>query len=616
MRAIAIALLLLPAPLLGQKKPVQVPEIPPVEVAAVVTDASNAPIHGLSASDFHLFEDDKEQTGVGLMPFAGAPAPEPKPIALLIGPQTLENRKWIQQAGSKLAAIAGPAHPFVIVFTDACYNTSVTPVSSDPGQVKQMLEQWPDSPPCERPSDFGELAAAAFYAQVGETLGTILGHKTAILFVPSVRGTTPAEQMPAEASPARHGRGRDGKTPEPQHDPFDMKHEFRKADASVYPLQVQTGGAIPEWALKLSSATGGRPLSRERDGPDPLDRIAGELAETYSLVFRPRISAEGSCHELKVAVNRPDAKVFGRNLYCNVPTVIPAATANAAAAKPDNVGKLAGAGAAGNTDASLSIPFFYEPDGMARVNLALDVPTPHLEPIDRSGEVHTQLDLLGTAYIPGGDIVARFTHKCSFDFDTREQFDAFLRHPLHCEYQFKVAPGKYEFKLVFRSSKDHYGTVEAPLAIDPPRKDRLGLSSIALSRDVQALSPEAAQDAADRGEEPLVFRGNRIAVSGADVLPRSGTAEAYFEVYPPLSAGTAAPRLTMHLRLLDEATNTERWNSGDFDLSKLAKPGDRVVAVAVRLPAAKLPAGNYRAELTVTDGAGAGASRSIDFRTE
>jgi hypothetical protein len=391
-----------------------------------------------------------------------------------------------------------------------------------------------------------------------------------------------------------------------------MKREFRKADGSVYAVQSQTGAALPEWALDLAAATGGHSLTRDEDGPDVLDRLTRERAESYTLVFKPKVSAEGSCHELKVAINRPDVKVFGRNLYCNVPGT----TATATRPKQSDVETLAESGAEGNTGASVSIPFFYDPDGMARVKLALDIPSPDLQPVDRNGEVHAELELLGIAYAPGGDVAARFTHKLNFDFDTRREFEEFLRRPLHCEYQFKVAPGNYRFKLVFRSSKDRFGTAEAPLVIEGAHPAQLTLSAIALSRDVQPISPEDAQDAEETGEVPLIFRGNRISVSGSDVLPRTGTAEAYFEVYRSATTGPTAVRLTLHLRLLDEATNGERWNSGEVDLSNLAKPGDRIIPVALRLPVASLPAGRYRAELTVTDGASTGATRIVSFRTE
>ena len=182
--------------------------------------------------------------------------------------------------------------------------------------------------------------------------------------------------------------------------------------------------------------------------------------------------------------------------------------------------------------------------------------------------------------------------------------------------QFEVAPGNYQFKVVFRSAKDRFGAVEVPLAIDPFNAAQLSLSAIALSRNVQPISPEAAQEEAETGKVPLIFRGNRIAVSGSDVLPRTGTAEAYFEIYQPLVAGAGAVRLTMRMRLLDVQSDQEQWNSGDVDLSALARSGNRVIPVALILPVAGLPAGTYRAELTVKDSAGGKASRTINFRTE
>jgi hypothetical protein len=226
------------------------------------------------------------------------------------------------------------------------------------------------------------------------------------------------------------------------------------------------------------------------------------------------------------------------------------------------------------------------------------------------------MDVLGVAYVPSGEVTARFTHKVQFDFDTRRQFDDFLRRPLHFEHQFEIAPGNYQLRVVFRSAKDRFGAVEAPLAIDPFNAAQLTLSGIALSRNVQPISPEAAQDEAESGNIPLIFRGNRIDVSGSDILSRTGAAEAYFEIYQPLVAGAGAVRLAMRVRLLDAQSGEERWNSGDVDLSSLAKAGNRVIPVALKLPVAGLPAGNYRGELTVTDSAGGKAVRSISFRTE
>src|ERR1035441_2813473 len=63
----------------------------------------------------------------------------------------------------------------------------------------------------------------------------------------------------------------------------------------------------------------------------------------------------------------------------------------------------------------------------------------------------------------------------------------------------------------------------------------------------------------------------------------------------PLVSGAGAVGLTMRMRLLDAQSDVERWNSGDVDLSALAKTGNRVIPVALKLPVAGLPAGSYRA---------------------
>jgi VWFA-related protein len=624
----AALLLLLCGPLLAQTAgsaaaPAaggKIPASPPVLVDAVVTNQADAPFHGLTAADFHIFEDGKEQAITGFQTHTGPATPGipgQQRIVLLFGPQSSDSQQWIQRAVRKFVAEnAGPNRLMEIIFTDICYRTSATPFMAEAGQLQHVLDTWPDLLHCEHPADPGGDLRAAYYAQVAQSLARVPGHKAVALFAGTAGPSAGAvEDKPPEAAPSkRRARPRSEQSAEPHRDPFDMEREFRKADASVYPVQAQAGAALPSWALSLATATGGHGLTRGNDGAGALDPLTREQDASYTLAFSPRLSADGSCHQLKVTVNRPDVKVLGRNLYCNVVEV-----SMAAAAKPreSELDSLAASDKAGNTVASASVPFFYEPNGVARVHLALEIPSPVLEPAERNGKLHAEMDVLGVAYVvPSGDVAARFAHKMKFDFDTRRQFDDFLRRPLHCEHQFEVAPGNYQFKVVFRSAKDRFGAVETPLTIDPFKAAQLSLSAIALSRNVQPISPESAQDEAETGKVPLIFRGNRITVSGSDVLSRTGTAEAYFEIYEPLVAGAGAVQLTMRMRLLDAQSEEERWNSGDVDLSALAKPGNRVIPVALKLPVAGLPAGTYHAELTVRDSAGGKAARSINFRTE
>ncbi len=621
----AVLLLSLCAPLLAQTGASGAPdsvglnrksEARPVLVDTVVTGNRNGPIHGLAATDFHLFEDGKEQTVTAFQAHTG-PAmqgmSQQQRLVLLFGAQSADAQKWLQQAAAKfIADNAGPSRLMSIVYTDACYGTTSTPFTADAARLQQALSNWPDLLHCDHIAAPDSNLRALYYAELAKDLSQMPGHKVVALFVATAGpSASAAANEPTETvAPPRRVRAQNQRNAEAHQDPFDMELEFRKADASVYPVEARPGVATPAWALDLAGATGGHELSRGADASGIFEQLAHEQNDSYTLAYLPQASPEGSCHAIRVTVNRPGVTVRGRNLYCNVRQ---AAVAEVKPRKND-LESLAESPDTGNSAALASVPFFYEAGGVARVNLALDIPSPAFVPTEVNGKLHAEMDVLGLVYHPGGDVTARFTHKLRFDFDNRQQFDAFLRRPLHYDQQFEVEPGNYRFKIVFRTAKDRIGVVETALDVDPFNAGQLSLSSIALSRDVQPISPEAAQEEVEDGDVPLIFRGNRIAVSGSDVLSKTGSAEAYFEIYEPFASGAGAIQLTMRLRVLDAQSNQEAWHSGDVDLSALAKSGNKVIPVALKLPVATLQPGTYHAELTVKDSAGAQAARSIQFR--
>ena len=600
-----------------------------VLVDAVVTDKKDEPVTGLTKDDFRILEDGKAQAIVGFQTHTGAPMPgvsQQQHFLLLFDGrpdrgESGDDAKWIEQAAARFAADnAGPNRLMsVAYYTPGCMTIGVQ-FTADVGQLRKALTEWPDFSRCGHvPDPYGDVRAHT-YTQLARDLAHVPGHKVVALFaahaprMPSAAASRPAppprirsqvNQHPSQRS-SRLERNAGSLT-----DPKGMQLEFRKADVSVYPVEGQVGARTPAWALSLADATGGHELNRGNDVVAVFNVLAREQDESYTLAYVPEDSPDGSCHSLKVTVARSDVKVRGRNLYCNVPE--PAlASANPTEMELES---LAASPRAASVAASASLPFFYEAFGAARVNLALDIPTPALDPVDTNGKVHAAMDVVGLAYNLAGQVAARFSDTVSFDFAGREQFDAFLRQPLHYEHQFEIAPGNYKFKVVFRGGKNRFGVIETPLSVEAADAGHLALSAIALSRDVQPISPEAFQEELDKGAKPLVFRGNRIRPSGSDLLSRAAVAEAYFEIYEPPAAGRDSVQLTMHLRLLDVRSNEEKWDSGDVDLSALAAPGNRAIPVALRLPVANLPPGAYRAELTVKDSEGE-AARSVQFRTE
>jgi len=395
-------------------------------------------------------------------------------------------------------------------------------------------------------------------------------------------------------------------------DPKGMLLEFRKADVSVYAMEGQSGAKAPAWAITLAEKTGGHELNRGNDVIGAFALLAREQDQAYTLGYAPTDSPEGSCHALKVTVDQPKVKVRGRDLYCNVPEAVLTIDKS----RDTELESLAATPRAGNTAASVSMPFFYQDSGAARVNLVLEIPAPALDVTEASGKQRASMDVLGLAYSSDGKVVARFTDTAKYSFDNRQQFDEFLRRPLHYEHQFRIGAGNYKYKLIFRTGKDRFGVLETPLAVDPFQSGKLAMSAVALSHDVQPITEDNAQMGLRMGEKPLIFNRKRVTVAGSNLLLKTGIGEAYFEVYMPPPKDAQPASLTMRLRLFDQPGNQPVDDSGDIDLSALAIASGRTVPVGLKLPLATIPAGSYRAEISVKDSAGGEAVRSVQFRVE
>ena len=73
-----------------------------------------------------------------------------------------------------------------------------------------------------------------------------------------------------------------------------------------------------QFMYQLAEGTGGFVIMNTNDLLGGLDRIAKDQSEYYLLGYRPPDSPEGSCHTLKVKVDRGGTIVRSRSGYCNV----------------------------------------------------------------------------------------------------------------------------------------------------------------------------------------------------------------------------------------------------------------------------------------------------------
>jgi len=120
----------------------------------------------------------------------------------------------------------------------------------------------------------------------------------------------------------------------------------------------------------LAEGTGGFTIYNTNDLLGGLQKIAQEMNQFYVLGYVPQESKEGSCHTLRVKMNKGGMDVRSRSGYCNVrPT-------NPLEGKPleKTMEAQAGGTATGTIQATMQAPYFYSAPNIARVNLSMEIP--------------------------------------------------------------------------------------------------------------------------------------------------------------------------------------------------------------------------------------------------
>ena len=363
-----------------------------------------------------------------------------------------------------------------------------------------------------------------------------------------------------------------------------------------------------QFLYALAEGTGGFVIVNTNDLLGGMQRIARDQSEYYLLGYRPPDSPEGSCHTLKVKVNRGGTNIRSRSGYCKArPRDLLAGTTTEKDLETRAAGEMPG-----NVTASMRTPYFYSGPNVARVHLVMDVPSQSLEFQKIKGKEHAEINVLGIAYKPDGSIAARFSDTVPIDLDGKKEVEEFQKAPFHYENQFEAACGTYNLRVVFSSGSKTFGKLENPFAILPFDGKQISLSSIALSNNTAKVSElDTALDSQlvdDR--KPLVVRGVQILPSASNHFKKTDNGVAYIEVYDPLLAQDKPPQLGLEFRIVDKKTGEKKLDVGVMDTQDLIKPGNPVVPVGVKLPLATLAPGTYRVDLRAEDSAG----NSTNFR--
>lgn len=401
----------------------------------------------------------------------------------------------------------------------------------------------------------------------------------------------------------------------------------------IIPQPPPSASTNQEFMYMLADGTGGFVIVNTNDLLGGLEKIGKEQNQYYLIGYTPPDTPEGSCHLLKVKVEHGGYSVRARSGYCNV------RQADLLAGKPaerDLETRVAADVPGTIKSAAMQTPFFYLSPNVARMSLALEIPSDSIQFTKVKGHQHADVNILGIAYNPNGAVGARFSDTVKLDFADKKELEAFLQKPfLHYDNQFDLAAGSYDLKVLFSSGGEQFGKLEKnPLTIDPYDGKGLFLSGVALSTNFHKVSEVDTDLDAQLldGRAPLVALGMQFTPGGNNRFKKTDSAVCYMEVYEPLLRSAEAPdqaaaatggdaakpaapptTVTIEIRLLEAKTGDPKTDSGAMDITKFAKPGNPVIPLAFRLPFEGLAAGSYIAEFRAADATHRVVARKVPF---
>ncbi len=380
---------------------------------------------------------------------------------------------------------------------------------------------------------------------------------------------------------------------------------------NIIPIIPPFAGQNQSILYALADGTGGFVILNTNDLLSGLEKIGREQNEFYLIGYNPPESAEGSCHTLKVKVDRGGLTVRARTGYCNVrkPDLLSGKPAE------KDLETRAQAEAAGTIPTPLQVSYFYTGPNTARVDVAMEIPSSAVKFQKLKGKEHGEVNILGIAYKPDGSIGARFSDTAKVDFDDKKQIEEFQKKPMHYDNQFDIGTGKYTFKVVFRAGGEDFGKMERALDIDPYDGKKFSISGIALSTEIHKVDQvvEGMDQLLLEGRTPLIAAGMQITPSGSSAFKKTDTAVCYLELYEPANVDSNPVKVGVQLRVVD-AKGEQKADSGLVEMTRFAQAGNPVVPIGLRIPLDQLTAGSYKLEIIGRDEKGGAALRAVDFQ--
>jgi hypothetical protein len=254
---------------------------------------------------------------------------------------------------------------------------------------------------------------------------------------------------------------------------------------------------------------------------------------------------------------------------------------------------------------------------VARVNVAMDIPSQAFKFDKVKGKQHAEMNILGIAYRADNTVAAKFSDTLKFDYENKVEVEEFGKKPVHYESQFDIASGQYTFKVVFSAGGENFGKIEKPLVIEPYDGKQFAVSGMALG-ELHPVAHDQSMDAVlIEDKVPLVAVGVQAIPAGQYTFKPTDSAGLYLEAYEPGLATDNPPKLMMALKITDRKSGEAKVSSGTMEVgASYIHKGNAVVPIILRLPLKDLPAGSYHLDVAVGNSNGKQMNRQADFEIE
>jgi len=254
-------------------------------------------------------------------------------------------------------------------------------------------------------------------------------------------------------------------------------------------------------------------------------------------------------------------------------------------------------------------------DTQVFVTIAAKIASSALEWAQKSGRRQTEFDFAAEIRtVSTNRTVSALRDTITVQLDTA-RYQQVQQQALLYQGGFLLQPGNYKLKFLVRENESgRIGTFEENLSLPAPQADRLQLSSVLLSSQLEEVKKTSevktqalAQDAKMQSS-PLDVGGQRIVPSVTRVFTDQQTMYVFFQAYPPAKSDPASLRAGLVF-----FRNGAQVNQTPMVAPDEVDPKTHAASFRISLPLTDLPKGSYTLQAIVIEAGGQDAAFARNY---